>query len=345
MLARWQKRRHWFVLCAVLCAVVVLVVARGRVNLQPGEHSAGYHLDPTDLGALEAGEIGDGVRVLCYHYFRRNLDPVYLLRVVGAVVLGAPTLGPQEFWTTPIGQFERHLRWFRDEGIPVITLDDIAGYAQRGESVPDRAVVITIDDADRSVYELVWPVLERWQLKVHLFVPTGHVGAPWSGIDVCTWDELSEMAASGLVVLGSHTHDLHFKVMTDRGRQPVFWNPETIDAEQAAGTARALRNLAHRADDPVTTDTGNPILDDLDLSRRLIEQHGGATCRWLAWPYGFGNGALDSLAAVAGYDGTLSLRPTAVDESTPNWHLGRFTLTAKTTPADIADLFASHGNE
>jgi hypothetical protein len=31
-----------------------------------------------------------------------------------------------------------------------------------------------------------------------------------------------------------------------------------------------------------------------------------------------------------------------VNDETPSWHLGRFTLTAKTTPADIAGLFEPH---
>lgn len=78
---------------------------------------------------------------------------------------------------------------------------------------------------------------------------------------------------------------------------------------------------------------------DLLLSRRLLERHTRRDCRWLAWPYGFGDGDLDSLAAAVGFAGTLSLRPTTVNDDTPSWHLGRFTLTAKTTPADVAGLF------
>lgn len=337
------RRRLLAALAALAVVLVAAVVLPGRLTHRPAEHSAGYHLDPTDLAAFEVGELGDGVRVLCYHYFRRDVDLSYLARVIGAVVLGAPTLGPQEFWTTPIGQFERHLRWFRDQQIAVLTLDDVLAYRQRGEPVPARAVVITIDDADRSVHQLAWPLLQRYGMRAHVFVPTSRVGRRWSGLDVCTWAELAEMQASGTILLGSHTHDLHFKVMTDRGRQPVFWNPDAIAGDQLAAAQGALAELA--ASDASTPDgVGlDPVLTDLLLSRRLIERHGRSPCRWLAWPYGFGHGALDSLAAVAGYAGTLSLRPTTVDDVTPSWHLGRFTLTAKTTPGDIAALFEPAG--
>lgn len=336
---RLTRRRWLAALAALAMAVALAAVLPGRLLHRPAEHSAGYHLDPTELAAFEVGELGDGVRVLCYHYFRRDLDPLYFARVIGAVVLGAPTLGPQEFWTTPIGQFERHLRWFRDQRIDVLTLDDVVAFQQRGEPLPDRAVVITIDDADRSVHRLAWPLLQQYGMKAHLFVPTSRVGQRWSGLDVCTWAELAEMQASGAIVLGSHSHDLHFKVMTDRGRQPVFWNPEVIPGDQLAAARDELASLAATDVGPASAVGVDPVLTDLVLSRRLIERHGQAPCRWLAWPYGFGHGALDSLAAVAGFAGTLSLRPTTVDEVTPSWHLGRFTLTAKTTPRDIAALF------
>lgn len=338
-------RRRWLAALAALVVVVVVAAVVLPVHLthRPAEHSAGYHLDPTDLAAFEVGELGDGVRVLCYHYFRRDVDPMYFARVLGAVVLGAPTLGPQEFWTTPIGQFERHLRWFRDQRIPVLTLDEVVAYRQRGEGLPARAVIITIDDADRSVHQLAWPLLQRYGMRAHLFVPTSRVGRRWSGLDVCTWAELVEMQASGTILLGSHTHDLHFKVMTDRGRQPVFWNPEAIAVDQLATARAALAALPDAEPGPVVAAGADPVLTDLLLSRRLIERHGQSPCRWLAWPYGFGHGALDSLAAVAGYAGTLSLRPTTVDDVTPSWHLGRFTLTAKTTPRDIAALFEPAG--
>lgn len=327
-------RRRLIVAAALAAALLALWVLAGHLEHRPQEHSPGYHLDPTELAALELGELDEGVRVLCYHYFRPTFDPVYLARVIGAVVLGAPTLGPQEFWTTPVGQFERHLRWFRDEGITVLTLPEIMAMRQRGQDLPERAVVITIDDADRSVYELAWPLLRKYGVRAHVFVPTSRVGQRWSGIEVCTWAELAEMSRSGEIILGSHTHDLHFKVMTDRGRQPVFWNPEAIPGDQVAAARSALVELQ---DEPMAAT--DPVLVDLMLSRHLLERHTQMPCQWLAWPYGFGHGALDSLAAMAGYTGTLSLRPTTVTPRSPTWHLGRFTLTAKTTPGDIAALF------
>ena len=146
-------------------------------------------------------------------------------------------------------------------------------------------------------------------------------------------------------MLGSHSHDLHYKVMTDRGRQPVFWTPDAISTVQTASTRRALLDLIPADDrlsaDPEHRQVSDPILTDLRLSRRLLEHHTGTPCRWLAWPYGFGHSALDRQAEAAGFAGTLSLRPRSVDSESAPWHVGRFTLTAKTTLQDIAVLLAA----
>ncbi len=338
-----SRRRRFAIAITMVVAIASLgLVLRSRTLHQPAEHSASYHLDPTDLATSASADIGPGVRILCYHYFRRDFDPIYLVRVFAAVVLGMPALGPQEFWTMPISQFERHLRYFRDEHIPVLTLGDIAAYQARGEALPDPAVVITIDDADRSVYRLAWPLLKRYGMRAHLFVPTSEVGLHWSGIDVCTWAELREMGDSGVLIVGSHTHDLHYKVATDAGRQPVFWNPQTISTAQRTeelAELRAIGTAPDHSDANAAAPPSDPIAADLLLSRRLVERHIGKSCLWLAWPYGFGSGRLDSLAARVGFHGTLSLRPRSVEDDSPPWHLGRFTLTAKTTPQEVAAFF------
>lgn len=73
--------------------------------------TSGYYLDPPALASGGFPTIEDGVPVFCYHYFRSGFNAGYLLKVLGSVLLGMPALGPREFWTTPVGEFEKHLRW------------------------------------------------------------------------------------------------------------------------------------------------------------------------------------------------------------------------------------------
>lgn len=334
----------------ILLLVTVICLASGCGGDPESELEGAlsdYHLDPPELapgGFLRAEE---GVPVFCYHYFRSGFDAGYLIKVLGSVLFGMPALGPREFWTTPKSEFEKHLRYFRDSRTEVLTLDEVADLVEGGHELPDRAVVLTIDDADRSVYELAYPLLKKYGMRAHLFVPTAKVGTSWSELDVCTWEELSEMAASGHIIIESHTRDLHFKVRTSEGLEPVFFHPD-----QVPGPAR-LRNLNHLAKTARTRpDHDFPdnmeillagpysaVAADLVSSRMDIMNKTGHESRWLAWPYGFATAALDSIGREVGFRGTVSLYPEAFSDQDSTLQVGRYTLTAKSTLGHIANVF------
>ncbi len=290
--------------------------------------SPGNHLDPPALAAADTvlpGAGARGVPVLCYHYFRGRIAPGYALRVLGSVFFGLPALGPREFWTTPVAEFERHLRRLRDAGCRVVTLDEVADLVAAGAPLPANAVVLTIDDADRSVYEHAFPLLRRYGMKAHLFVPTAHVGRSWSGLRVCTPAQLKEMADSGLVLLESHTHDLHYKVPDGGTRTPVFLQPGRLKAP-----------VTH--DDAALAAFPPPlagVADDLLSSREAIARLGPRPARWLAWPYGFGSPALDDVARSAGFRGTVTLSPRDFGAADRSLCAGRYALTAHSTMARL----------
>lgn len=290
--------------------------------------SPGNHLDPPALAGPDVAPAAPGARgvpVLCYHYFRGRFAPGYAARVLGSVLFGLPALGPREFWTTPAVEFERHLRWLQDNGRRVLTLDEVADLVAAGAPVPADAVVLTIDDADRSFYDHAFPLLRKYGVKAHLFVPTAHVGRSWSGLRVCTEAQLKEMAASGFVLLESHTHDLHYKVDADGGRSPVFLHPERIAAPRrhdAAALGAVPGPLA-------------AVADDLLSSREVVGRLGGRPARWLAWPYGFASPQLDGVARGLGFRGTVSLSPHDFRGDNRDLRVGRYTLTAHTTMAQV----------
>jgi biofilm PGA synthesis lipoprotein PgaB len=312
---------------------LILLLLGTAVFLAPGcgdesetTDLSGYHLDPPELATGGFPPIEDGVPVFCYHYFRSGFDGAYLMKVLGSVLLGMPALGPREFWTTPVGEFEKHLRYFRDTGTVVMTLDEVADRLESGADLPARAVVLTIDDADQSVYELAYPMLRKYGMKAHLFVPTAKVGTPWSDLDVCTWKQLSEMAASGYISVESHTRDLHYKVRAGGGLEPIFLHPDRIPVQAGNGLA------------PLTGSNA-VVAMDLVSSRVDIEAQVGSSADWLAWPYGFATDELDSLSREVGFRGTVSLYPEAFSVRDTTLQVGRFALTAKTTLSHIANVF------
>ncbi len=113
------------------------------------------------------------------------------------------------------GTLERQLQALLDRGYRGATMRDALLSPSR-----ERALVVTFDDAYRSVIELGLPILERLGIPGTVFVPTDHAGTErpmvWSGIDhwqggpheheliALSWDELRRLDAAGWEV-GSHT--------------------------------------------------------------------------------------------------------------------------------------------
>lgn len=96
--------------------------------------------------------------------------------------------------------FEMQMAFLAKNGYTVIPIARLPAYLEGREPIPNKAVVITIDDGYRSTYEVAYPVLRKYQLQATVFLYTDFVGAP----DALTWAQMQEMTASGLVDLQPH---------------------------------------------------------------------------------------------------------------------------------------------
>lgn len=102
-----------------------------------------------------------------------------------------------------LDQFETHLKELRDGGYVVLPLPDVIAALRRGEPLPDRTVSLTVDDAYASLYAEAWPRLKAAGLPFTVFVVTNGVDRNLPGY--MSWDQLRELAASGLATIGSQT--------------------------------------------------------------------------------------------------------------------------------------------
>jgi len=172
---------------------------------------------------------------------------------------------------------EQQLKRIVRRGYRGFTLSELVTGRPRG-----RVVVITFDDAYRSVLELAFPILERLRLPGTVFAPSSHMhGRPmsWPGIEEwlptehrdelrgCTWDELSVLAQAGWEI-GSHT--------CTHARLPTL------------GDA--------------------PLADELLRSRQECERQLGIACRTIAFPYGDSDARVAAAARTAGYVATVGGR-------------------------------------
>lgn len=132
---------------------------------------------PDPLGVTAAG--AQAVTILCYHRFGPRANPL----------------------TVTPAAFEAQMNYLARNGYSVVPLERVAAFLEGRESLPPKAVVVTIDDGYRSMFDVAYPVLKRHRFPATLFLYTDFVGAP----DALTWAQMREMTASGLVEIQPHS--------------------------------------------------------------------------------------------------------------------------------------------
>ena len=92
---------------------------------------------------------------------------------------------------------------FRDQiellsagGFNVISLAQFMAWRRGEGTVPEKAIVLTIDDAYASIFTEAWPVLKAAAMPVTVFVSADPVDDGFA--DFLTWDQLRTLAGEGV---------------------------------------------------------------------------------------------------------------------------------------------------
>jgi len=184
--------------------------------------------------AQAAGAAGDeGAAVFMYHRFGEDAYPSTSIQV---------------------DQFGAQLDHLAEARHPVVGLVALGAFMDRGQALAPRTVVLTVDDAYRSVFETGFPLLREAGFTFTVFVCSDPVDAGRPAY--MSWDQMREMAAAGVTFANHGAAHLH---LTDR-----------LDGEtEAAHLERVKRDI-------------------LKGSRRLAEElpAGSLLPGWFAYPYG-----------------------------------------------------------
>ncbi len=110
----------------------------------------------------------------------------------------------------------------------VLSLDAALDRLDVGDSRP--SVVLTFDDGFADIYRNAWPLLRERSVPFTIYLASAYMGRTlrWEGSTAkgasglgLTWDQLTEMVASGLCTVGNHTHN-HVR--------PEELTPDELDA-------------------------------------------------------------------------------------------------------------------
>jgi peptidoglycan/xylan/chitin deacetylase (PgdA/CDA1 family) len=211
--------------------------------------------------------------------------PILLYHRLGPV-------SPEEMTvTTPV--FEAQLKLIQERGYKVVPMAALmAALGDSTISMPERAVVLSVDDGHRTVYSDMFPLILRLKIPVTLFVyPSAISNADYA----MTWAQLAEMKASGLVDIQSHT----------------YWHPN-FNVEK--------KRLAPAAYDKF-------VQDQLVKSKAVLEQRLGGKVDLLAWPFGIHDDQLGQWAQTAGYVAAFTIERRPVTRSDRIMALPRFIVT------------------
>lgn len=211
--------------------------------------------------------------------------------------------------TISIAQFTEQLQLLHDQGYKVIRLRQLTDYLQgKLTTLPEKAVVITADDGNVTVFTNMFPLITRYHVPVTLFIyPSAISNASYA----LTWEDLQKMKESGLVDVQSHT----------------FWHPN-FEIEKYR----------------LSSDQYQAFVDDqLNRSRTIIQDQLGGTVDMLAWPFGIHDIKLEEAARRDGYVAAFSIERKHVDKDSDILAIPRYIVTPQTI-ASFKKLLDGHAD-
>ncbi len=160
--------------------------------------------------------------------------------------------------------FEAQMKFLKENDYHVITLDQFLDFMEYKEQIPEKSVVITIDDGWKSLYTIAYPILKKYNFPATLFVYTDFVG----GKKALTWNQIKELAENGF--------DIQCHTKTHR------YLTKIKDGETFKRFFKAVQ-------------------EELSHPKKLLQQKMKRDCDCLAYPYGKTNSLVAAMLKKHGY--------------------------------------------
>jgi peptidoglycan/xylan/chitin deacetylase (PgdA/CDA1 family) len=157
------------------------------------------------------------VPILCYHRFGT---------------------GASKMIVSP-AQFEAQLDWLARHQFHVLRLSELAGFLAAREPLPQRSVVITIDDGYESVHRHAFPLLKKYGFAATLFMYSDFINVG-EGLN---WSQMQEMATSGLIDIQAHSKTHRNLIERTAGETDASYR-QAIDSELRVPRQVLERKLA-----------------------------------------------------------------------------------------------------
>lgn len=181
--------------------------------------------------------------------------------------------------------FREQLKMLKDNGYTTITEDQLIAYLQGHGRIPEKSVFLTIDDGYESVYKIAYPILKEMGMQATLFVIANDVEIGFrKNVPMANWQQIKEMSDSGIIHIGNHTYDLHWRGKNDTAKHEAMILNQKKNGE------------------PLTNDERRRyIQEDVTKAHQLIEKYTGKAPKSFAYPYGVYDRIAEQAVKEAGY--------------------------------------------
>jgi peptidoglycan/xylan/chitin deacetylase (PgdA/CDA1 family) len=197
---------------------------------------------------------------------------------------------PESSRTVSAAAFEEQMRFLQSQGYHPVTLDQLLEFMDFQAPLPQQAVVLTFDGADKEIFGLVSPILRRLQFPATLFVDTDSVGRK-NGL---TWEQIRALTLEGFEI---QSHSKTGRDLTQPSNQESF-----------ADYLKALET-------------------ELLGAKRTLEKNTGQKCRYLAYPHGKTCGVVIALLKKYGYRAGFTRKSGSTPFFAGNYRIQRTMIT------------------
>ncbi len=224
------------------------------------------------------------ITVLCYHTYDASVKTAFNLSS---------------------RRFDEQLRYLYVQKIPVISMQQYLDHREKNTPLPERSVIITIDDGYKTAKTIAWPILKKYKFPFVLYVYPQAISRLPSAL---TWEDLKEMSAAGVEI---QSHSLTHPLLTHPGK------------------------AMSRADYVAWLD------QELQESKARLESHLGKPVTSLAYPYGGYDELIVERTRQAGYKVALTCDDQDVTGKSDALLLGRRLVFRGTSKKAFVQYFRS----
>lgn len=163
--------------------------------------------------------------------------------------------------------FDSDLQYIRQLGYTTVVMQDLIDHVDQGTPLPEKPIMLTFDDGYYNNYLFAYPLLQKYNMKA-VISPVVSWSKFYSEQDSdhaiyshITWDEIREMAQSGLVEIQNHSFDMHYC------------------------TAGKRKGTLKRASES-TEEYQTALREDLQTAQEHLERLAGVKPNTFTYPYG-----------------------------------------------------------